>query len=61
MNCKCTMIEVLCKLSQYEIVTELGPNFRSSLTDVDTGTETLLLEAWKKGGHLKIMILDTLI
>ena len=51
------MIEVLCKLSQYEIVTELGPNFRSSLTDVDTGTETLLLEAWKKCGHLKIMII----
>ena len=45
MNFKCTMIEVLCKLSQYEKVTELGPNFRSNLTDVDTGTETLLLEA----------------
>ena len=61
MNFKCTMIEVSLKLSQYERVTELGPNLRSSLTDVDTGTETLLLEAWKKGGHLKIMILDTLI
>ena len=61
MNFKCTMIEVSLKLSQYERVTELGPNFRSSLTDVDTGTETLLLEAWKKCGQLKFMILDMLV